>query len=173
MEFPAYYIYFFPERFRFQSTVYKGSAEICSESGPSRISVGDDGYWWANICSIFLLVWVCINYLSMLLNDITTNYLDRWTSFPSISLWAPMMAGVLMGFSISWIFVCQAFFLLLLAHTDILWYCSWVYSTILSMHIYLLQPRLSRRTLSVVVLLALYSRFVFGILSVTGSCSWG
>lgn len=30
---------------------------------------------------------------------------SRWTSYPSISLWAPMLSGVLMGFSISWIFV--------------------------------------------------------------------
>ncbi|KAJ6621614.1 MFS general substrate transporter [Mycena sp. CBHHK59/15] len=28
-----------------------------------------------------------------------------WTSFPSISLWAPMMAGYIMGFAISWIFL--------------------------------------------------------------------
>ncbi|KAG7450645.1 MFS general substrate transporter [Guyanagaster necrorhizus] len=28
-----------------------------------------------------------------------------WTSFPSISYWAPLMAGYVMGFSISWIFL--------------------------------------------------------------------
>ncbi|KAJ6604532.1 MFS general substrate transporter [Mycena vulgaris] len=28
-----------------------------------------------------------------------------WTSFPSISLWAPMMSGLIMGFSINWIFL--------------------------------------------------------------------
>lgn len=28
-----------------------------------------------------------------------------WTSFPSISLWAPMMSGFLMGFTIIWIFL--------------------------------------------------------------------
>lgn len=28
-----------------------------------------------------------------------------WTSYPSISLWAPMMSGLLMGFTIIWIFL--------------------------------------------------------------------
>ncbi|KAJ7092602.1 MFS general substrate transporter [Mycena epipterygia] len=28
-----------------------------------------------------------------------------WTSFPSISLWAPMMSGFIMGFAINWIFL--------------------------------------------------------------------
>ncbi|KAJ7492738.1 major facilitator superfamily domain-containing protein [Mycena latifolia] len=28
-----------------------------------------------------------------------------WTSFPSISLWAPMMSGFVMGFAINWIFL--------------------------------------------------------------------
>jgi hypothetical protein len=28
-----------------------------------------------------------------------------WTSYPSISLWAPLMSGLLNGFGISWIFV--------------------------------------------------------------------
>ncbi|KAJ7783659.1 MFS general substrate transporter [Mycena maculata] len=28
-----------------------------------------------------------------------------WTSFPSISLWAPLMSGFVMGFSINWIFL--------------------------------------------------------------------
>lgn len=30
----------------------------------------------------------------------------RWTSFPSVSYWAPMMSGVFMGLSAIWIFVC-------------------------------------------------------------------
>jgi hypothetical protein len=30
-----------------------------------------------------------------------------WTSFPSISLWAPMMSGALLGWSICLIFVCR------------------------------------------------------------------
>ena len=28
-----------------------------------------------------------------------------WTSYPNISYWAPLMAGGVMGFAISWIFV--------------------------------------------------------------------
>ena len=134
--------------------------------------IGDGSYCWINICHIFLLVWVCISYLYILLNKITTNYLDRWTFFASkISLWAPMMARVPIGFSISWIFVCQAFFSFLLPLTDIIWYCSWVYSTTLSTHIYLLQPPLLQQALSVVALLVLYSWFVYKI-ACGGPCSW-
>jgi hypothetical protein len=33
------------------------------------------------------------------------NFLFRWTSYPSISYWAPMMVGVLIGLSVVWIFV--------------------------------------------------------------------
>jgi len=33
----------------------------------------------------------------------------RWTSYPSISLWAPMSQGVIMGWSIVWLFVSASF----------------------------------------------------------------
>ena len=32
-----------------------------------------------------------------------------WTSYPSISLWAPMMAGLLIGISLTFIFVSTTF----------------------------------------------------------------
>jgi len=36
---------------------------------------------------------------------ILSNSADRWTSFPHISYWGPMLSGLLMGFSIQLIFV--------------------------------------------------------------------
>lgn len=127
--------------------------EVCTRSNPSRISIGDDRHVFA-----FLpLLWLW----SMSLDNVTANSFDSWTSFPSISFWTPLTSGVPVGFSISWIFVCQFsfhvhFLTLLIYGND-----SWVYSTILSMHTYLLQRLLSRRASSFVVLLALYSRFLF------------
>jgi hypothetical protein len=41
-----------------------------------------------------------------------------WTSYPSISFWAPMMAGGLIGFSICWIFVSRLFSRSSLWHVD-------------------------------------------------------
>lgn len=41
-------------------------------------------------------------------HQLTKNVL-RWTSFPSISVWAPMSQGIIMGWSLVWLFVSVAF----------------------------------------------------------------
>jgi len=70
--------------------------------------------------------------------DDTNSYI-RWTSYPSISFWVPMMAGLLMTFSIAWIFVRNPKISTDWILSDIL--LSWVWLTILSTHTFSLPPR--------------------------------
>lgn len=62
----------------------------------------------------------------------------RWTSYPNISYWWPMLSGLLIGFSIQLLTVC-VYFLAKIDNFDRL--DSWVYSVISLMLISLWQPR--------------------------------
>lgn len=88
-------------RLHFQSKVRERSEEACSRSSSSRIQIGNGSYLWSNIRAIFFLVWVS----AMFSCTYDTQILSRWTSFPTVSYWAPLMSGLPIGFSISWIFV--------------------------------------------------------------------
>jgi hypothetical protein len=91
--------------FVFQSPISKGSCEIGTQTSPTRISARDGINRCSPLCRGLLLVWVLLLFVHFRqkLNAL------RWTSSPSISLWAPLMAGYLLGFAINWIFVRAAF----------------------------------------------------------------
>ena len=49
------------------------------------------------------------------------NNVLRWTSYPSIPLWAPMSQGIIMGWAIVWLFVSVAFYFIPAPFIPYLW----------------------------------------------------
>lgn len=87
--------------FHFQSKVRERSKEACSRSSSPRIQIRNGSYLWSDIRTIFFLVWVSAIFSWVH----STQKFSRWTSFPTVSYWVPLMSGLPVGFSISWIFV--------------------------------------------------------------------
>jgi len=55
------------------------------------------------LCCGILLVWV--SELAVLVKRHCLTLSDRWTSYPSVNIWAPLTSGVLVGWGVCWIFV--------------------------------------------------------------------
>lgn len=65
---------------------------------PARREARHGGLGGTAICYHFLLVWVGTNSCRSILHP-SSRSIIRWTSFPQISFWVPLMSGVLMGMS--------------------------------------------------------------------------
>lgn len=72
---------------------------------------------------------------------------SAWTSYASVSFWAPMMAGCLLGWSICWIFVGTPRYLINVNHSDLFRFQLALFNYIIDAYLFVAASALAANTI--------------------------